>query len=88
MLGFRISEALTRTGDLDIAQFHSVSNAVGDEIDGDFLTMLRRVDSRFEAIPSVSDTRRSWRYAIRAGTRRPSQWSFWRLCGARRDLEV
>lgn len=68
MLGFRVSGSLTRTGDLDIAQFHSVSIAVGDEIDGDFLTVLRRVDPRFEAIPSASDTRRSWRYAIRAGT--------------------
>ncbi len=68
MLGFRVSAALTRTGDVDIAQFHSVSIAVGDELDGDFLTVLRRVDPRFEAIPSAADTRRSWRYALRAGT--------------------
>ena len=68
MLGFRVSGALTRTGDLDIAQFHPVSIAVGDELDGDFLTVLRRADPRFEAILSAADTRRSWRYAIRAGT--------------------
>lgn len=68
MLGFRVSGALTRTGDVNIAQFHSVSIAVGDELDDDFLTVLRRVDLRFEAIPSAADTRRSWRYAIRAGT--------------------
>ena len=67
MLGFRAGGALTRTGDVDIGQFHSVSIAVDDRIDSDFLSVLRRADPAFEAIPSPMDSRRSWRYAIRAG---------------------
>jgi hypothetical protein len=57
-----------RTGDLDIAQFHSVALAVDDEIDADLLTVLKRVDPRFEAVPSPMDGRQPMRYAMRAGS--------------------
>ena len=68
MLGFRMPRELGRTGDVDIGQFHAVSLAVDDEIDADLLSVLRRADPRFKAIPSPADTRRTQRYAIRAGT--------------------
>ena len=68
MLGFRMPRELGRTADVDIGQFHAISLAVDDEIDADLLSVLRRADSRFEAIPSPVDTRRTQRYAVRAGT--------------------
>lgn len=67
MLGVRFADAMGQTGDLDIAQFHSISIAVNDELQEDFLTTLRAVDPRFEAIPSPVDGRRTLKYAIRAG---------------------
>jgi len=68
LLGVRFPAAVARTGDLDIAQFHSVALAVDDEIDADLLTVLRRVDQRFEAISSPMDGRQPKRYALRAGS--------------------
>jgi hypothetical protein len=67
MLGVRFPASMARTADLDIAQFHSVALAVDDEIDADLLTVLRRVDARFEAVPSSIDGRQPMRYALRAG---------------------
>lgn len=68
LLGVRFPAAVARTGDLDIAQFHSVALAVDDEIDADLLTVLRRVDERFEAVPSQMNNRQPMRYALRAGS--------------------
>jgi hypothetical protein len=68
LLGVRFPAAMSRTGDVDIAQFHSVALAVDDEIDADLLEVLRRVDSRFQAISSPMDGRQPMRYAIRAGS--------------------
>ena len=67
MLGVRLPNKLTSTGDVDIGQFHSISIAVDDEINADLLTVLRQVDPRFEAIPSPTDTRKVLRYAIMIG---------------------
>ncbi len=67
MLGFRIPRQLGQTNDLDIAQFLTVSIAVDDRIDDDFLTVLRRANPRFREIPSPMDLRRTSRYAVQAG---------------------
>lgn len=67
LLGVRIPASLSRTGDLDIAQFHSIALAVDDEIDGDLEQVLKRVDKRFVGIPDPRDGRRTLRYALRAG---------------------
>jgi len=68
LLGVRFPAAAVRTGDLDIAQFHSVALAVDDEIDADLLTVLRRVDDRFQPVLSPMDGRQPMRYALRAGS--------------------
>ena len=67
LLGVRLPSALSTTGDLDIGQFHSIALAVEDEIDADLLTVLRRVDPRFQAVTSPMDARQVLRYAIRVG---------------------
>jgi hypothetical protein len=67
LLGVRIPASLARTGDLDIAQFHSVAVAVEDEIGDSFLSLLQRVDKGFTAIASPLDSRRTLRYALRRG---------------------
>lgn len=67
LLGFKASGALSRTGDLDLGQFHSIVLAVDDAIDQDLLEVLRRVDSRFDAVLSPTDSRKVMRYAIRTG---------------------
>lgn len=67
LLGVRFENAAGQTGDLDLAQFHSVSVSVDDEIDGDLLSKLKAVDPRFEAIPSPFDGTKAMRYAIRVG---------------------
>lgn len=67
LLGVRMPSLLTSTGDVDIGQFHSVTLGVDDEIDADFLTVLRKVDPRFQSISSAMDTRKVMRYAIRVG---------------------
>lgn len=68
LLGVRIPASLARTGDLDIAQFHSVAIAVDSEIDDSLLSLLQRVDKDFTAIPSPMDSRRTLRYALRKGS--------------------
>lgn len=68
LLGVRIPASLSRTGDLDIAQFHSIALAVDDEIDEDLETVLQRVDKRFVGIPDPMDSRRTLRYALRTNT--------------------
>lgn len=65
LLGVRFENTAGQTGDLDIAQFYSISISVDDEIEGDLLSKLKEVDNRFEAIPSPLGGRRAMRYAIR-----------------------
>lgn len=67
MLGVRLPATLSRTGDLDVGQFTSIAIAVEDRIDQDLETVLRTVDSRFEAVPDMIDGRRTVRYALRSG---------------------
>jgi hypothetical protein len=68
LLGVRFPATIARTGDLDLAQFHSVSVAVEDEMEADLLSVLRQVDSRFQPIMSPADSRKIMRYAIQVGT--------------------
>lgn len=65
LLGVRLPAPLLRTADLDLAQFHSIAVAVEDAIEGDLLSLLRRVDSDFHAVPDLSDSRRTQRYVLR-----------------------
>ncbi len=67
LLGFVANGVIARTGDVDIGQFPSVSLAVEDRIEPDLLSVLKRVDPAFEAVPSPFDGRRTLRYAIRGG---------------------
>jgi hypothetical protein len=67
MLGCHLPATLSRTGDLDIGQFHSIVIAVEDAIDQDFEAVLKKVDTRFEAVPDPTDGRRTLRYALRIG---------------------
>lgn len=67
LLGVRMPSAITMTGDVDIGQFHSVALAVDDEMDADFLEVLRTVDSRFQPVSSPTDTRKVMRYAVQVG---------------------
>lgn len=67
MLGVRFDDA-GQTSDLNLAQFHAISIAIGDSIPDDFLTTLQAVDGRFSAILSPIDGRRTLRYAIRTGS--------------------
>jgi hypothetical protein len=67
LLGCHLPATLSRTGDLDVAQFPSISLAVEDAIDRDFEAVLKKVDQRFEAIPDAMDGRRTLRYALRVG---------------------
>jgi hypothetical protein len=68
ILGVRFPNTAGMTSDLDLAQFHSISVLVEDQIDGGLLEVLREVDHRFEPIPSAFDSRRAQRYAIRTGS--------------------
>ena len=44
ILGTHLPASLSRTGDLDVAQFPAISIAVEDQIDGDMEAILRKVD--------------------------------------------
>jgi len=67
LLGVRFDNTAGQTSDLDLAQFHSISVSVDDEVEGGLLAQLKEVDSRFEAIPSPFNGRKAMRYAIRIG---------------------
>lgn len=54
MLGLRLKQAQLTTSDVDIAQFLSISVAIGDRMD-DPLTVLRAVDPSFGPAPSLDD---------------------------------
>lgn len=68
LLGVRVPASLSRTGDLDIAQFHAVTIAVESTIDEALLLLLQRIDKDFTAIPSPMDSRQTLRYALKKGS--------------------
>ncbi len=68
ILGARFQNTIAQTGDLDLAQFHSISISVQDQVEDDFLDLLRDVDSRFRAVPYTFDQSKTMRYVIGAGS--------------------
>lgn len=67
MLGVRFPSHLGQTGDVDVAQFHSVSIAVEDAVPEDMESILKSVDERFEAVLDPMDSRNVMRYTVREG---------------------
>lgn len=68
LLGVRLPNAAMQTADADLAQFHSISAAVGDTLPP-VLDTLRDVDSTFREIPDGTDGRQTTRYVSRSGLR-------------------
>jgi hypothetical protein len=66
LLGVRLPAASMRTGDVDMAQFHSISVSVDDSIPN-ILEVLRAVDSTFEEIPHQIDGRFATKYVAADG---------------------
>jgi len=54
MLGTRLPHSILQTGDVDIAQFKSVSVALGDQIPP-VLDVLKAVDKTFRAVPHIHE---------------------------------
>lgn len=68
MLGSRLPGSLLQTNDVDIAQFTSISVAMGDETPP-MLEVLKQVDKTFREIPHTSDGRRTTSYEAKGGLR-------------------
>ena len=66
VLGARLGGSLMGTGDADVAQFHSISAAVGDALPP-ILDVLRSVDATFRELPHISDGRASTRFRTASG---------------------
>jgi hypothetical protein len=60
---------LLQTGDVDVAQFHSISVAVADATDRDILEVLREVDARFRPAPHITRTAAATRFIGSGGLR-------------------
>jgi hypothetical protein len=68
MLGIRLPGALLQTNDVDIAQFTSVSVAIGDKTPP-MLEVLRNVDKTFAEVPHTSGYRWAASYHSKSGLR-------------------
>src|SRR6185437_3159046 len=68
MLGARLPGALLQTNDVDIAQFTSISVAMGDQTPP-MLEVLKTVDKTFREIPHTTDSRRAVSYQAAGGLR-------------------
>lgn len=68
MLGVRLRTASVQTGDLDIAQFKTVSVAVADSTPP-VIDVLKEVDKTFRPIPHLIDGRRVTSYTASGGMR-------------------
>jgi hypothetical protein len=66
LLGVRLPSAPLMTGDVDFAQFHSISVSVDDSIPP-VLEALRQVDSTFREIPSLANPRATTSFSNAAG---------------------
>ncbi len=53
LLGIRLANSNSMTDDLDLAQFASISIAIGDAIDIPLLQILRGVGPEIHAIPDI-----------------------------------
>ncbi len=68
MLGIRLPGSLLQTNDLDIAQFTSISLAIGDKT-SPMLEILRTVDPTFTEVPHTSGYHWAASYHSRSGLR-------------------
>lgn len=68
MLGVRLPTAPVQTGDVDIAQFKTVSVAVEDSTPP-VLDVLKEVDKTFRPVPHMFDGRRVTSYTAKGGMR-------------------
>lgn len=66
LLGVRLVAATMQTGDVDLAQFHSIASAINDNTPP-ILDLLRKVDSTFREIPHQRDGRFTTKYSSRSG---------------------
>lgn len=66
LLGVRMTNATMQTGDVDFAQFHSISNAIDDAMTP-IPELLRQVDPTFREIPHQLDGRYTTKYVTRSG---------------------
>lgn len=64
LIGARLPAADAMTDDLDLAQFHGISIAIGDAVDVPFLDILRRVDPDFQPLTPVFAPGRASRFAL------------------------
>ncbi len=68
VLGYRFAGAALQTGDIDLAQFHSISVAVEDSI-SPVIDVLREVDATFHAAPALSDALGTTKFLAQGGLR-------------------
>jgi hypothetical protein len=68
VLGYRLPDAAMQTGDIDIAQFHSVSMVVDDTI-APILDVLKSADPTFRSLPSLNNDMGTARFSGSGGIR-------------------
>lgn len=68
MLGTKLPASILQTGDIDIAQFKTISVAIKDRTPPMF-EVLKAVDKTFRPVPHGSDRRRVTSYAAKGGLR-------------------
>lgn len=61
LLGVRLPTSVLRTGDLDVAQFHSISVSIDDSLP-QILDVLRKVDGSFAEVPHLAYPNSSTRF--------------------------
>lgn len=66
ILGEKLPSALLQTEDVDVAQFTSVSTAIGDKM-SPIRDVLREVDQSFREVPNVSSRTGVTRYVAKGG---------------------
>lgn len=68
LLGYRLADTAIQTGDIDIAQFESISVAVEDSVPP-MLDILQTVDKKFKPLPGLNDRDGITRFAGQDGLR-------------------
>lgn len=68
LLGYRMAGAALQTGDIDLAQFHSISVAVEDTIPP-ILEVLKQVDESFSPAPALNDKSGATKFTAKGGIR-------------------
>lgn len=68
VLGYRLAGQALQTGDIDLAQFHSVSVSVDDSMP-DILSILKELDATFRPAPTLQDQFGTTRFVASSGLR-------------------